>query len=184
MLLLLGLLLLQGSVHANTAPDSVSIFERHKPFGVVLRTVRDSVHMIDDTSYQTLQVETTASKRFSKIMVRFGVYQHGKRLFFDQWPAESYFEARDKLADTVKWRRLEYLMKTFFINQNFTSSGDEPLDSVLARTAAAEIAPASAQAREFDASPHRIFSVYGGRDHLYAITWLESKRRFVKVWKN
>lgn len=172
---------------AQPAPkpaDSLSIFVRHKPFGSVLRTVRDSVHLLDDSSYQTLQVETTKSKSFGKIVVRFGIYQDGKPLFTDAWKASTYFEARDHLSDTIKWGRLEYMMKTFFINANFTRSGDEPLDSILGRTAVADIKPGSDEAKEFDSTQHRIFSVYGGRDHLYALTWLQSKKKFVRVWKN
>jgi hypothetical protein len=76
------------------------------------------------------------------------------------------------------------MMKTFFINANFTRSGDELLDSILARTTVADIKPGSSEAREYDATQHQIFSVYGGRDHLYALTWLDSKQKFVRVWKN
>jgi hypothetical protein len=161
-----------------------SIFSRHKQFGSVLRTVRDSVQLKDDSSYQTLQIETIRSTRFSKIKVRFGIYEQGKRLFGDEWAAESYFDKKDHLSDTIKWRRLEYLVKVFFINQNFTMSGEDSLAAIFDRARPAEIKAGSIEAKEFESSPHRIFSVFGGRDHLYALTWLASKKKFVKVWKN
>lgn len=172
------------TAHSFALQSDSSIFSRHKPFGSVLRTVRDSVRMTDDSSYQTLQIETTKSRRFDKINVRFGIYQHGKRLFSDRWNASTYFDKKDRLPDSVKWHQLEYLLKVFFINQNFTMSGDDSLKDIIERAHSADIRLGSDDAREFEASPHKIFSVYGGRDHLYALTWLSSKKKFMKVWKN
>jgi hypothetical protein len=175
---------LLATVHIAQPESDSSIFSRHKPFGSVLRTVRDSVRLKDDSSYQTLQIETTKSKKIGQIKVRFGIYEHGKRLFADEWPATTYFDKKDDLPDSVKWRMLEYIVKVFFINQNFTVSADDSLDTIFERARPGDIAPGSPEAQEYEASPHTLFSVYGGRDHLYALTWLASKKKFLKVWKN
>jgi hypothetical protein len=183
MIHLLAFLLLL-SPQQRPATDSVSVFARHKPFGSVLRTVRDSVHLKDDSTYQTLQIETTKSKTFNKIIVRFGIYQDGKPIFTDQWKASDYFAARDHLHDTIKWSRLEYLMKTFFINRNFQLNTRETLSQILDHLEPADIRPKSKEEDEFNASAHTIFAVYGGGDRMYGLTWLKSKGKFVRIWRN
>ena len=154
-----------------------------KPIGSVLRTVRE-MEMTGDTTKEVLQIETTKAKRFDKILVRFGIYINGKNVFQDQWKASTYFDPRDKWSDTTKWKHLTRILRGFFVNQNFTMSGDENLHAILERAEVADIHLNTREAKEFDFSPHKLFSVYGGRNHLYALTWLESKKKFVKVWKN
>lgn len=156
-----------------------------KPFGSVLRTVREYNMAGDSLHPYILQVETSKAKRFDKIVVTFGIYtKEGKRVFSDSWKAASYFEKRDTLSDTIKWLRLQRLMRGFFVNQNFITSGEQPLDEIINGGAIGEIKPGSKEAKEFDAGPHIVYSVYGGRDKLYAVTWLESKKKFVIVWRS
>ncbi len=154
-----------------------------KPIGSVLRTVRE-MEMTGDTTKEVLQIETTKAKSLDKIIVKFGIYINGKNVFQDQWKASTYFDKRDKWSDTTKWKHLTRILRGFFVNQNFTMSGDEDLQTILERTEAAEIQVRTPEAKEFDSSPHKIFSVYGGRNHLYGLTWLQSMKKFVKVWKN
>ncbi|MDP4230447.1 MAG: hypothetical protein Q8916_08610 [Bacteroidota bacterium] len=156
---------------------------RPKPIGSVIRTVRE-IDMTNDTVPEVLQVETTRAKRFRDIKVRFGIYRGKKNVYSYSWKADDFFDKIDKLPDTIKWFRLQRIMRGFFSNQNFSSSDSEDLSSLFGRLRAADIKPGTDEAREFTSAPHKIFSVYAGRDMLFGITWLDSKKRFVTLWRN
>ncbi len=178
-------ILVLSAVYGVLLPKDSIVAPIEKPFGAVLRTVRE-YDMAGDTLHPyILQVETNKAKRFDKIVVSFGIYtKTGKKVFSDSWKAASYFEKRDTLSDTIKWLRLQRILRGFFVNQNFIKSGEQPLDSIIEGAAPGEIKPGSKEAQEFDASPHTVFSVYGGRNKLYALTWLRSQQRFVIVWRS
>jgi hypothetical protein len=163
-------------------PDSTKVVD--KPFGAVLRTVRE-MEMTGDSTNEVLQIETTKSKVFNTILVRFGIYtKKGVPLYRDAWGASAYFDPVDPIPDTIKWRRLERIFRSYFVNRNFTTDSDETLTAIFERAQPVDIRLDSPEAKEFTATPHKVFSVFGGRDNLYGLTWLESKKRFVKVWKN
>ncbi|HET9136475.1 MAG TPA: hypothetical protein VFO76_07555 [Candidatus Kapabacteria bacterium] len=178
----LGYILLVSLSMFHPADSIVAPTE--KPFGSVIRTVRE-VEMTGDTTAEILQIETTKSKLFNKILVRFGIYSKaGKPLYRDEWKASSYFDPIDQLPDTIKWRRLERILRNYFVNRNFLMDSDETLKAIFERAQPVDIKLESAEAKEFTATPHKIYSVFAGRDELYGLTWLDSKKRFVKVWKN
>lgn len=154
-----------------------------KPIGAVLRTVRE-IDMTNDTIPEILQIETIKAKRVRDIKIRFAIYNKGKVLYSHLWKAADFFDPKDKLSDTVKWFRLQRIMRVFFSNQNFSSSDSESLTSLFERVHPVDISPDSDEAKEFSASSHKIFSVYAGRDMLYGITWLDTKKKFVTLWRN
>jgi hypothetical protein len=156
---------------------------KSKPIGAVLRTVRN-IDMTNDSIPEVLQIETTKAKKIHDIKVRFAIYSGKKILYQRFWKADDYFDRKDGLSDTLKWFRLQRIMRVFFSDQNFTLSDNENLQSIFERVREADIIPGSDEAREFGASSHKIFSVYGGRDMLYGITWLDSKKKFVTLWRN
>jgi hypothetical protein len=165
------------------AQEADTIVQKEPKIGSVLRTVRP-IDMTNDTADEILQVETTKARKVDDIKVRFGIWQGSKRIYSDEWKAKDYFDAKDKLPDSVKWRRLRRIITYFFSNQNFTKSEDESLASMLERLQAVDLRPGTPEAEEFSSSSHRMFSVYAGRDYLYGITYLYSKRKFVRVWRN
>ena len=154
-----------------------------KPIGSVLRTVRE-IDMTNDTIPEVLQIETTKAKRIRDIKVRFAIYSKGKVLYSHAWKANDFFDPIDKLSDTIKWFRLQRIMRVFFSNQNFSVSDSENIASLFERVHPVDIKPGSDEAKEFSETSHKIFSVYAGRDMLYGITWLESKKKFVTLWRN
>ena len=160
-----------------------SLKTKQKPIGSVLRTVR-SVEMTKDTFPEILQIETTNAKRFRDIKITFGIYHGSKLLYRYSWKADDYFERKDRISDTIKWLRLQHIMKLFFSDQNFNSSGNEDTTSLFSRVAPVDIQPGSYEANEYGSSSHKIYSIYAGRDMLFAITWLESKKKFVTLWRN
>jgi hypothetical protein len=154
-----------------------------KPIGAVLRTVRE-IDMTNDTIAEILQIETTKAKRISGIKVRFAIYSGKKILFQNSWKANDFFDPKDKLSDTIKWLRLQRIMRVFFSDQNFMMGDSEDLDEMFKRVHPIDIKPGTDESKEFAGSPHKIFAVYGGRDMLYGITWLASKKKFVTLWRN
>jgi hypothetical protein len=179
-LLVIPLLTLASFSFAQKADTTV---EKEPRLGSVLRTVRP-IDMTNDTVNEILQVETTKSKKIDGIKVRFGIWQGNRRIYSDEWKAKDYFDVKDKLPDSVKWRRLRRIITYFFSNQNFTKSEDESLASMLERLQAVDLKPGTPEAEEFSSSSHKIFSVYAGRDYLYGISFLSSKQKFVRVWRN
>ena len=160
----------------TTAPKS-------KPIGAMLRTVRE-IDITNDTIPEILQIETTKAKRVRDIKIRFAIYSKGKILYSHSWKANDFFDPKDKLSDTIKWFRLLRIMRVFFSNQNFSTSDSESIASLFERVHPVDIQLVSDEAKEFAASLHKIFSVYAGRDLLYGITWLNSKKKFVTLWRN
>lgn len=170
---------LSSLVRAQT-PDSVI---REPKIGAVLRTVRER-DVAGDSAKEILQVETTKGKKFDAIRVRFSIYKDKKPVYTDSWKASGYFDPKDKLPDSIKWKRLRRIITYFFSNQNFTPSAEENLSSMLERLKPGDIKLASPEADELASSPHTIFAVYAGRDNLYGLTYIESKKKFLKVWRN
>jgi hypothetical protein len=168
---------------ASFGQDFVDTVVKEPKLGSVLRTVRP-YDIFGDTAKEVLQVETSKAKRVDDIVVKFGVYSGRKLIYSDKWKAKDYFDPKDKLADSVKWRRLRRIMTYFFSSQNFTSSSDSTIVESLGLLERVDIKANSAEEKEFLAAPHRIFSVYAGRDKLYGITYLGSKNKFVTVWRN
>ncbi len=168
---------------ASFAQDFVDTVVKEPKLGSVLRTVRP-YDIFGDTTKEVLQIETSKAKRVDDIVVKFGVYSGRKLIYSDKWKAKDYFDPKDKLADSVKWRRLRRIMTYFFSIQNFTSSSDSTIIESLALLDRVDIKVNSTEEKEFLATPHTIFSVYAGRDKLYGITYLESKKKFVIVWRN
>jgi hypothetical protein len=154
-----------------------------KPIGAVLRTVRE-IDMTNDTIPEILQIETSKAKRVRNIKVRFAIYSRKKVLYSHSWKADDFFDAKDHLSDTIKWFRLQRIMRGFFSNQNFSTSDSEDIGSICERLRCGDILPVSEEAKEYAASSHEIFSIYAGRDMLYGITWLGSKKKFVTLWRN
>ncbi len=151
--------------------------------GSVVRTVRE-MDVTGDTVQEILQVETTKAKTIGKIDVRFGIYKEKKLIYSHTWKANQYFDPKDKLPDSVKWRRLRRQITYFFSNQNFSSSVDEDLTSLLERLKPGDIKLGTSEAQELAATPHKIIAIYAGRDDLYGLTYIESKKKFLKVWRN
>ncbi len=154
-----------------------------KTIGVVLRTVRE-IDMTNDSIPEILQVETTKAKRVRDIKVRFAIYSKMKILYSHIWKANDFFDPKDKLSDTIKWFRLQRIMRVFFSNQNFSMSDSESITSLFERVHSMDVKPGSSAAKEISEYNHKIFSVYAGRDMLYGITWIDSKKKFVKLWRN
>ncbi|MEP7235392.1 MAG: hypothetical protein ABI778_08865 [Ignavibacteriota bacterium] len=169
-----------GSVSAQTAD---SIAPKPKLLGSVLRTVR-TIDMTNDTIAETLQIETTKAKRIKDVKVRFGIYQGNKKMYEYSWRADDFFDPKDKLPDTLKWLRLQRIIRVFFSDQNFSDSNRESLDDIFERVRPVDILGQSPEALEFQQTPHKVFSVYAGRDLLLGITWLESKKKFLTLWRN
>ncbi len=168
---------------AGFAQDFVDTVVKEPKLGSVLRTVRP-YDIFGDTTKEVLQVETSKAKRVDDIVVKFGVYSGRKLIYSDKWKAKEYFDKKDALPDSVKWRRLRRIMTYFFSNQNFTSSSDSTIVESLALLERVDIKAGSSEEKEFLATPHTIFSVYAGRDKLYGITYLDSKKKFVTLWRN
>src|SRR5688572_2472900 len=168
---------------ASFAQDVVDTLVKEPKLGSVLRTVRP-YDICGDTTKEVLQIETSKAKRVDDIVVKFGVYSGRKLIYSDKWKAKDYFDPKDKLADSVKWRRLRRIMTYFFSSQNFTSSSDSAIVESLASLDRVDIKASSSEETEFLGAPHTIFSVYAGRDKLYGITYLESRKKFVTVWRN
>ncbi len=154
-----------------------------KPIGAVLRTVRE-IDMTNDTIPEILQIETTKAKRMRDIKVRFSIYSKSKILYSHLWKANDFFDPKDNLTDTIKWFRLQRIMRVFFSNQNFSMSDSESIESLFERVHPVDVKPGSAVAKEISEYNHKIFSVYAGRDMLYGITWIDSKKKFVRLWRN
>jgi hypothetical protein len=154
-----------------------------KPIGSLLRTVRE-VCMMSDSIPEVLQIETTKARRVRDIKIHFAIYRTGKVLYHQTWKADDFFDRKDRLSDTIKWFRLQRIMRVFFSNQNFSTSDSEDLTSLFERVHSVDIRPGSDEAKEFSASSHTVFSVYAGRDMLYGITWLDSRKKFVTLWHN
>jgi len=155
-----------------------------KPLGSVLRTVRE-IDMTNDTIPEIMQIETTKAKRLRDIKVRFAIYSSEKKLLYSHnWKANDFFDPKDHLPDTIKWFRLQRLLRTFFSNQNFSVCDSDCYSSLFSRVRAADIKLGTLEEQEFVAAPHKVFSVYAGRDDLYGITWLDSKKKFVTLWHN
>ena len=154
-----------------------------KTIGAVLRTVRE-MDMTNDTIPEILQIETTKAKRIRDIKVKFAIYSGSKVLYQHSWKANDFFDPRDHLNDTIKWLRLQRIMRVFFSNQNFMISDSIDFTSLAERVQLADVIPGSDEAKEFVSLPHKVFSVYAGRDDLYGITYLESKKKFVALWRN
>ncbi len=169
-----------SEVFSQTADTSVP---KPKPIGAILRTVRQ-IDMTNDTIPEILQIETTKAKRVRDIKVRFAIYSGRKMLYLNIWKADNFFDPKDHLSDTIKWFRLQRIMKVFFSNQNFSLSDSEDMTSLFERVHTMDIIPGSEEAKEYASSSHKIFSVYGGRDLLYGIIWLDSKKDFVTLWRN
>jgi len=160
-----------------------STHPKPKPIGTVLRTVRE-MDMTNDSIPEILQIETTKAKRVRDVRIRFAIYSGQKILYQKKWKADDFFDAKDHLSDTLKWLRLQRIMRVFFSDQNFSLSDSESLESLFGRVHQADIIPGSDDAKEFGSTSHKIFSVYAGRDMLYGITWLASKKKFVILWRN
>jgi len=154
-----------------------------KPIGSIIRVVRE-IDMTNDTIPEVLQVETTKAKQLRGIKIRFAIYSRNKVLFQKSWNANDFFDPKDRLSDTVKWFRLQRIMRVFFSDQNFTMSDGEDLNALFKRVHPIDIILGSDEAKEFVVSPHKVFAVYGGRDMLYGITWLKSKNKFITLWRN
>jgi hypothetical protein len=169
-------IILHAEIIDSTAP-------KPKPIGSVLRTVRQ-IDMTNDTIPETLQIETMKGKRLGKNKVRFSIYGGKKLLYEHSWKVDDFFDPRDKLSDTIKWFRLQRILRVFFSNQNFSMSDSEGIALLPAPDRPGEIRSGSEEEKEFLSSPHKIFSIFAGRDDLYAITWLQSKKKFVIVWRS
>lgn len=154
-----------------------------KPIGSVLRTVRE-IDMTNDTIPEILQIETTKGKKIRDVKVRFGIYRGSKLLYNHSWKANDFFDSKDHLSDTIKWFRLQRIMRGFLSDQNFSISDSEDITSLFERVHPVEIKSGSDEAKEFSAASHKIFSVYAGRDELFGITWLDSKKKFLVLWRN
>lgn len=165
------------------AQDVVDTVVKEPKLGSVLRTVRP-YDLFGDTTKEVLQIETSKAKKVDDIIVKFGIYSGRKRIYSDTWKAKDYFDKKDTLADSVKWRRLRRIMTYFFSNQNFTSSSDSAVVESFDLLDRVDIKKGAAEEKEFLSSPHTIFSTYAGRDKLYGITYLDSKNKFVVVWRN
>jgi hypothetical protein len=170
-------------VHALRAQGVDSAQSKPKPIGAILRTVRE-IDMTNDSMPEIMQIETTKAQKIRGVSVRFAIYSGKKALYQHFWKAEDFFDAKDRLSDTVKWLRLQRIMRVFFSDQNFLMSEGEDLDAMFKRVLAVDIKPGSEEFKEFAGSPHKIFAVYGGRDMFYGITWLASKKKFVTLWRN
>ena len=177
---LLVCLLAPSAAFAQSADTTAP---KPKPNGAVLRTVR-KIDMTNDTIPEVLQIETTKAKRIREVKVRFGIYNGSKLLYSHSWKANDFFDSKDHLSDTIKWFRLQRIMRGFFSDQNFSSSDSENITSIFERVHPYDIKPGSDEAKEFSVSSHKIFSVYAGRDELFGITWLASKKKFVTLWRN
>ena len=171
---------IEGNILAQGADTSAS---KPKPIGAILRTVRE-IDMTNDSIPEVLQIETTKGHQIREIKVRFAIYAGMKILYQHSWKANDFFDPKDMLSDTVKWFRLQRIMKVFFSDQNFTMSDGEDLNTLFKRVLPIDIKPGSEESKEFIASVHRVFAVYAGRDLLYGITWLKSKKKFVTLWRN
>lgn len=165
------------------AQDFVDTVVKEPKLGSVLRTVRP-YDMFGDTTKEVLQIETSKAKRVDDVVVKFGIYSGRKLIYSDKWKAKEYFDPKDKLADSVKWRRLRRIITYFFSNQNFLSSQESYIAESLEMLERVDIKKNSAEEQEFLATLHTIFSIYAGRDKLYGITYLESKKKFVTLWRN
>jgi hypothetical protein len=155
-----------------------------KPIGSVLRTVRE-IDMTNDTIPEIMQIETTKAKRLRDSKIRFAIYSDAKSLLYEHsWKVNDFFDPKDHLPDTIKWFRLQRIMRTFFSNQNFSVCDSEAFSSLFTRVRAADIKLGTLEEQEFIATPHKVFSVFAGRNDLYGITWLDSKKKFVTLWHN
>lgn len=167
---------------ADTLFDEPSI-------GSALKISRE-IDITNDSVPEILRIETTKAATFGDVKVRLSIYSKGKRIYNDEWRADDYFEERDSINDTVKWWRLQKILSVYFANENFLSSDDprapgyQNLDQLFADVHPADIAPGSPEAEEFIAKPHRVFHIYAGRDNLYALTYIGSKKNFLKLWRN
>lgn len=168
---------------ATFAQSADTTAPKPKPIGAVLRTVRE-IDMTNDTIPEILQIETTKAKKIRDVKVRFAIYKGKKILYYHSWKANDFFDSKDHLSDTIKWFRLQRIMRGFFSDQNFSASDSENITSIFERVHLDDIKPGSDEAKEFNATNHKIFSVYAGRDELFGITWLASKKKFVTLWRN
>jgi hypothetical protein len=172
-----------SSAHSQTIDSTAP---KPKPLGAVLRTVRE-VHFINDlndTIPEIFQIETTKAKKIRDIKVHFAIYKQGRILYSYSWKANDFFDPKDHLSDTIKWLRLGRIMRVFFSDQNFSLSDSEKLSSLFSRVQSVDIVPGTDEAKEYEASSHNIFAVYAGRETLYGVTWLASKKKFVTLWRN
>ena len=169
-----------GSLSAQYAKDTTL---EEKPIGSMLRTVRQ-IDMTNDSIPEIMQIETSKAKHVRDIYIHFSIHSGKNILYSTSWKADDYFDPKDNLSDTVKWFRLQHIMHVFFSDQNFSSSEKEKVSALVARTREADIPPESEEGGEFDGTPHKTFAVYGGRDKLFGLTWLDSKKKFVTLWQN
>jgi hypothetical protein len=169
--------------NAAFAQYADSTIPKPKPIGSVLRTVR-KIDMTNDSIPEVLQIETTKGKRIKDIKVKLEIFSGKKKLYEHIWKASDFFDPIDTISEAVKWFRLQRILRVFFSNQNFSSSDSESITSLLSRVRAVDIQPDSEEAKEYSSLPHKVFSIYAGRDMLYGITWLDSKKKFVTLWRN
>jgi len=158
-------------------------------FGTPLKITRQ-IDVTNDSVPEELRIETTKSDRFEDIKVKLAIFSNGKRIYSDEWKAEDYFETRDTTSLKEKWYRLQRILNDYFANENFAMNVDSTadlyrdLDLLFRNVRAADIAPDSPEASEFMSAPHRVVHVYAGRDNLYALTYIGSKKNFMKLWRN
>jgi hypothetical protein len=184
-LILAALVLCSHATFALTDP----VDEQDQEFGTALKITRE-IDVTNDSVPEVLRIETTKATRFEDIKVKLSIYSNGKRIYSDEWKAEDYFEARDTTSIVEKWYRLQRILNDYFANENFATNADSTADlysdlNVLFRNVRpADIPPDSPEANEFLSAPHRVVHVYAGRDNLYALTYLGSKKNFLKLWRN
>ena len=175
--------LLSSNLYAQFSfPDST--VPPSKPIGSVLRTVRE-IDMTNDTIPEIMQIESTKAKRLRDSKIRFTIYSHEKKLLYAHtWKANDFFDPKDRLPDTVKWFRLQRILRVFFSNQNFSLCDSDCYSSLFNRVQSVDIKLGTLEEQEFVTIPHKVFSVYAGRDDLFGITWLDSRKKFVTLWHN
>jgi hypothetical protein len=177
-----------GSSYALASSDPF-VEDQDLAFGTPLRITRE-IDVTNDTVPEVLRIETTKASRFEDIKVKLTIVSNGRSIYSDEWKAEDYFEARDTTSIKEKWYRLQRILNDYFANENFATNADSTADlyrdlEVLFRNVRpADIPPGSPEASEFMSAPHRVVHVYAGRDNLYALTYLDSKKHFLKLWRN
>ena len=165
------------------------IDEDQEEFGAPLKIMRE-IDVTNDSIPEILRIETNKAARFEDIKVKLTIYAKDKRIYTDEWKAEDYFEARDTTSNKEKWYRLQRILNDYFANENFATNADSTadlyrdLDLLFRNVRAADISVGSPEASEFLGAPHRVVHIYAGRDNLYALTYLNSKKDFLKLWRN
>src|ERR1700704_3273578 len=105
-------------LHSLYGQAIVAAPSKPRPIGSVLRTVRE-MDMTNDSIPVILQIETTKAKKVRDINIRFAIYSGRKVLYQRNWKADDFFDPKDHLSDTLKWFRLQRIMRVFFSDQNF-----------------------------------------------------------------